>query len=73
MPKLSPLKPREVERILLAHGFTVNLSKSSHRQYFNPLTKAHTTVPFHSKEIPIGTLRSIIRQSQLSLELFINF
>jgi len=56
MPKLSPLKPREVEMILLKNGFILNVSKSSHRQYFNPKTKTHTTVPFHSKEIPIGTL-----------------
>ena len=70
MPKLAPLKPREVEKILLERGFIVNVSKSSHKQYFNSKTKAHTTVSFHSKEIATGTLRSIIRQSQLPIELF---
>ena len=70
MPKLVPLKPREVERILIKEGFNINLSKSSHRQYFNPKTKAHATVPFHSRTIAAGTLRSIIRQSQLSADLF---
>ena len=70
MPKIVPLKPREVEKLLLLHGFMVNVSKSSHRQYFNPQTNSHTTVPFHSKVIPIGTLRSIIRQSQLPVTLF---
>jgi len=68
MPKLTPLKPREIHKTLLKHGFIVNVSKSSHRQYFNSKSGAHTTVPFHSKTI--GTLRSIIRQSQLSIELF---
>lgn len=70
MPKLVPRKPREIESILLSHGFILNVSKSSHRQYFHPTTKAHTTVPFHSRDIPPGTLRSIIRQSQLPPELF---
>ncbi len=70
MPRLVPLKPREVEKILLDNGFKVNVSKSSHKQYFNPKTKAHTTVSFHSKEIPVGTLRSIVRQSQLPDDLF---
>ncbi|PIV09371.1 hypothetical protein COS31_03205 [Candidatus Roizmanbacteria bacterium CG02_land_8_20_14_3_00_36_15] len=70
MVKLAPLKPREVEKILLRHGFMINISKSSHRQYFNPKTKSHVTVPFHSKDIVTGTLRSIIRQSQLSLSIF---
>ncbi|HRN71382.1 MAG TPA: type II toxin-antitoxin system HicA family toxin [Candidatus Woesebacteria bacterium] len=70
MPKLAPLKPREVEKILLQNGFQVNVSRSSHRQYYNPQTQAHTTVSFHNKEIPVGTLRSIVKQSRLSIELF---
>lgn len=70
MPKLAKLKPREIEKILLSNGFILNISRSSHRQYFNPKTKAHTTVSFHSKEIPTGTLRSIVRQSMLSIDLF---
>lgn len=61
MPKLAPLKPREVEVILFRNGFIVNISKSSHKQYFHQKTRAHVTVPFHSKDIPIGTLRSIVR------------
>lgn len=70
MPKLPPLKPREVEKILLRHGFVLNIQKGSHRQYFHPETKAHVTVPFHSKDMPMGTLRSIVRQSQLPLDTF---
>ena len=71
MPKLVPLRPLEIERILLKNGFVVNVSKSSHRQYFNAQTKAHTTIAFHSAKIPIGTLRAIIRQSQLPRDLFV--
>lgn len=70
MPKLALLKPREVESILLKNGFILNIGKSSHRQYYNPQTRAHVTVPFHSKELAKGTLRSIIRQSQLSIDIF---
>ena len=70
MPKLAQLKPREVEKILLENGFVTNVSKSSHKQYFNAKIGAHTTVPFHSKNIAPGTLRSIVRQSQLPIDLF---
>ncbi|MEK7154780.1 MAG: type II toxin-antitoxin system HicA family toxin [Patescibacteria group bacterium] len=70
MPRLIPLKPREIEAILLEHGFVLNVSKSSHKQFFNPQSGAHTTVSYHSKEIPVGTLRSIVRQSQLPIDLF---
>lgn len=70
MPRLVPMRPRDIERILLSNGFILNVSKSSHRQYFNAKTCAHTTVSFHSTTIPIGTLRSIIRQSLLPDTLF---
>jgi len=70
MPRLVSLKPREIEAILLKNGFIVNVSKSSHKQFFNPKTKAHATVPFHSRDLAPGTLRSIVRQSQLSIDLF---
>lgn len=70
MPKLAPLKPREVEQILRSHGFTLNVTKGSHKQYYNSKTNAHVTVPFHSKDIHIGTLRSIVRQSKLPIEFF---
>jgi len=70
MPRLVPLKPREIKKILLGNGFVVNVSKSSHKQFFCKETGAHTTVSFHSKEIPVGTLRSIVRQSQLPIDLF---
>lgn len=70
MPKLAPRKPREVERILEQHGLVMNVSKNSHRQYYNVGTTAHVTVPFHSKDILVGTLRSIVRQSRLPIDLF---
>ena len=70
MPRLIPLKPREIETILPKNGFKVNVSKSSHKQYFNSKTAAHTTVSFHSKTIPVGTLRSIVRQSKLPIDYF---
>lgn len=71
MPRLIPLKPRELEKLLLQNGFVLNHVIGSHKQYFNPKTKSHVTVPFHSKELAIGTLKSIIKQSQLSADLFI--
>jgi len=70
MSKLVPQKPQNIIKILLQNGFTFNHSTGSHRQYFNPQTRAHVTVPFHAREIPVGTLRSIVRQSLLSIDLF---
>ena len=66
MSKLPSLKPREVERILLNAGFSVDTTKSAHRTYFNSTTNKFTTVSFHPGDIPIGTLRAIIRQSGMT-------
>jgi len=70
MPRIVPLRPRVVEKILLDRGFKLNHTTGSHKQYYNFQTKAHVTVPFHSKTIVKGTLLSIIRQSKLPTSLF---
>ncbi len=70
MPNLPSLKSREVLKILFAHGFQKIRTSGSHIR----LRKGSlfVTVPFHaSRDIPIGTLRSIIRQADLTPEEFI--
>lgn len=64
------LKPKEVEKILLGKGFLTKRQTGSHRIYHNVLTKATVVVPFHSKDLPLGTLHSIIQQSKLETDDF---
>jgi len=70
MPRIIPLRPRAIEKILIKHGFVLNHTTGSHKQYYSRKTKTHVTVPFHSKTIAKGTMMSIIRQSKLPTELF---
>lgn len=70
MTKFRSTKPKEVEKILLFSGFAVKRQSGSHRVYFNEITGKVVIVPFHNKDIPMGTLRSIIRQSGLEERLF---
>jgi len=70
MPRFSPLKPKEVERILLKNGFFLKRQTGSHRIYYNPKTEKIAVVPYHGRDIPKGTLKSIIKQSDLVEELF---
>jgi predicted RNA binding protein YcfA (HicA-like mRNA interferase family) len=70
MPNLPTLKPKEVEKILLKNKFMIKRQTGSHRVYFNEATKATVIVPFHSRDIPKGTLGSIVRQSRLSVTEF---
>ena len=71
MPNLPSLKPRDVEKILLYNNFYIKRQTGSHRVYHSTQTNAVVVVPFHSKDVRKGTLRSIIRQSKLSLEAFL--
>jgi len=67
MPKL--LSSQEVADILEAHGFVLVSQKGSHQKYRH--ADGHNAiVPAGRKEIPRGTLGSIIRQSKLSKDLF---
>lgn len=70
MPRFSPLKPKEVEKILLKNGFILKRQTGSHRIFYNSKTEKLVVLPFHGKDIPKGTLKSIIKQSNLSEDLF---
>ncbi|EMM71935.1 YcfA-like protein [Leptospira weilii str. 2006001855] len=70
---LKPLSYREVKRKLERFGFRKVSQKGSHVKFIK-LTEFGTLtaiVPEH-KEIAIGTLRSILRQTKISLEEFEN-
>ncbi len=71
MAPLPNLKPKDVEKILSKKGFLLKRQTGSHRVYFNENSSATVIVPFHGKDIPKGTLSSIIKQSKLSTEEFI--
>ena len=55
-----PLKPAEMERIILACG-----GVRSHREYTHPQKPGKVTIPFHCKELPKGTEHSIRKQAGL--------
>jgi len=69
MPKR--LSSVQVARVLNQSGFALVAQKGSHQKFRNGLGRS-VTVPAGRREIPIGTLLSIIRQSGLPRELFFN-
>jgi predicted RNA binding protein YcfA (HicA-like mRNA interferase family) len=58
---------REVLRHLRAHGWIPVRQRGSHVQLKHPVRKGIVTVKHPAKDYPIGTLRSIERQSGVSL------
>lgn len=70
MPKLSILNSKEVLSILQKNGFEIDHISGSHYILYNFITKRRVTVPFHTKDLPKGTLFSIIKSSGVSKEDF---
>lgn len=64
--KLPRLRAREVIRILQQHGFIQVSQRGSH-----PDTGRQVIVPYHKgKQLPLGTLKSIIEGSSILEEEF---
>ena len=63
MPKLPVLTPRDVIRILEKRGFILDRVKGSHHIYIHPATKQRAVVPVHRRDLPQGTLLSILKQA----------
>ncbi len=66
------LSSREVVSVLVEDGFAFVSQRGSHAKY-RKITHGEVRtviVPMNKKEIPVGTLRSILRQSQLLKESF---
>ncbi len=70
MVKLPSFKPRNLEKILLKNGFVIKRQTGSHRIFHNFKTEKTTVIPYHSKDIAQGTVRSIIKQSGLNEDKF---
>ena len=73
MGRLACFSADEVIRKLRRVGFVFDRqAKGSHEIWWNPNTRARTTVPHHPGDLPEGTLRAILRQVRLSTDEFLN-
>ena len=72
MGRLAGFSADEVIRKLRRAGFIFDRqAKGSHEIWWNPQTRARTTVPHHPGDLPEGTLRAILRQAELNIEKFL--
>jgi len=59
------LKSAEIISRLKKDGWTLVAVKGSHHQFTHPTRPGRVTVPHPVKDIPIGTLRNILKQAGL--------
>ena len=72
MGALAGFKYKEIVRKLKKAGFEFDRNaKGSHEIWWNPTTRARTTIPNHPGDMPEGTLRAILKQAGISTEKFL--
>jgi len=70
MPKFPAVKDTKLIKILKKLGFFEHSEKGSSHLVFKHSDGRRTTVARHRKEIPIGTLKSILKDVEISNEEF---
>jgi predicted RNA binding protein YcfA (HicA-like mRNA interferase family) len=73
MPKLPAVRPREIIRFLERKGFVLDHVSGSHFVYYDPVSKRRAVVPQHNRDIPKGTLLSLLREAGFTREELIDF
>jgi predicted RNA binding protein YcfA (HicA-like mRNA interferase family) len=58
---------REIISVLQRDGWVQVTQKGSHVQFKHAIKKGRVTVPHPERDVPIGTLKSIEKQSGLKL------
>ncbi|MDI6602981.1 MAG: type II toxin-antitoxin system HicA family toxin [Patescibacteria group bacterium] len=72
MPKLPVITPKKLVRILKEIGFELDHTTGSHFIFYNPKTKKRAVVPYHLKDLPKGTLISILKEAGIDRKQFEN-
>lgn len=73
MPKLPSIKPRQVIRFLEQSGFILDHTSGSHFIFYHPISHRRAVVPRHNRDLPKGTLMSLLREAGFTREQLIDF
>ncbi len=65
MSNLASLTSKDLVRILQRKGFILDRSSGSHQIWLHPISRKRAIVPMHSKDLPTGTLYTILKQAGL--------
>jgi len=73
MGRLAGFDYRKCIRKLKKLGFEFDRhARGSHEIWWNPHSRARTTIPNHPGDIPEGTLKAILEQAQVDIDKFLS-
>lgn len=73
MSKLPAVKPRRVIQFLEKNGFVLDHTSGSHFIFYNPVSRRRAVLAQHSRDLPKGTLMSLLREAGFTREELIDF
>ena len=73
MPKLPAVKPRQVIRFLEKSGVVLDHTSGSHYIYYHSASRRRAVVPQHNRDLPKGTLMSLLREAGFTREELLDF
>ncbi|PCE63404.1 type II toxin-antitoxin system HicA family toxin [Sediminicola luteus] len=59
------MKSSSLIKLIEADGWKLVRTKGSHHHFKHPVKKGLVTIPHPKKDVPIGTVKSILRQAGL--------
>ena len=66
MPKIASINSKKIIKILELSGFQIDHSTGSHFILYNSENKRRAVVPYHKRDLPKGTIMSILREAGLT-------
>ena len=73
MPKLPAIKPRVVIHFLERNGFALDHVSGSHFIFYHPVSRRRAVVPRHRRDIPRGTLVTLLREAGFTRDELVRF
>lgn len=68
MPKLPRIKPAKLMKILQKAGFYIDHITGSHYIFYKNDKLNAVSIPYHNKELKLGTLKGILKQAGISVK-----
>lgn len=68
MPKLPRIKPAKLIKVLQKAGFYVDHTIGSHYILYKDDKSNPVSVPYHNKDLKLGTLNGILKQARISVK-----
>ena len=71
MPKLPRVNAKQIIKALKKAGFFIDHQTGGHVILYKDANYPPVTVPFHNKDLKVGTISSILKQAEISVKEFI--